>query len=433
MRFASRAKDTKKKFSFINKHNRKQSEPPALKSEIAVVDEDQKIQDQCYSNVIIGNVDKIHVEGRSPSKIESKKKVGDRESKESRREAPEVASPSDSIVKTMGFENFDSFMDFVAFPEKHMSLEKNCFEWNQLQAVSPAESVAHSMGFDNFDSFMDYVAFPEKHMFQHFPGDGKVVVTIFKKTKFEPLSIQVKRKILTPGIFIWKINENSKLADTDMEPGMKIIAINGQSCPPTVDETKTLLGELEGHVTFLCEPEKPKDYVRFMGPGRVQSIKENPRTPMKKQVLFSDSIKNIDASNDNKKGGNTCAKEKSADRQEEKNRKKRSDYFNCMEEGISEKMVSRITTKRKNERFGLLLRKCAGGDGIRVLKVCKGSIFANSGLKAGMKIHYINGKQCPDNVAACTKLIREIGEDLEIICSEFRLVQFECEGLGWGK
>jgi tetratricopeptide (TPR) repeat protein len=58
--------------------------------------------------------------------------------------APVSASAADTVVKTLGFQNFNSFMDFVAFPEKH--LLKNVFKKEEPIETNGEEHFLNNMG-----------------------------------------------------------------------------------------------------------------------------------------------------------------------------------------------------------------------------------------------------------------------------------------------
>jgi hypothetical protein len=243
-------------------------------------------------------------------------------------------------------------------------------------------------------------------------GEERVVVSIYKETKTEPIGIYLKKRILKEGLLISKIKEDSKFGNTDLKVGMKIVKINDQPCPQTVLEFKTLLAEIDGEVTIAAESGKMR--ITPEPPSEAAVPETSARTS--KKVSFADEASegaNAKEVEDPAEAENDILQESVSEKTDNLYTPK---IFIC--NGEERKEVVCTISKRKTESLGLLLREFKGEEGIHVLQVNQRSKLASTALQPGMTILRINGMECPKGVDECIKMLRSITGPLQIVASE---------------
>lgn len=118
-----------------------------------------------------------------------------------------------------------------------------------------------------------------------------IIAKIFKKTKQDPLGLHFVSFKKKRGIFVYRIHEESRFLNTKLEPGMKLLAINGQPCPASVAETLAMVQNIVGDLsikahyppTELNHPESPKRKPEDLTGFQVPAVFENAREPEEKE------------------------------------------------------------------------------------------------------------------------------------------------------
>jgi hypothetical protein len=59
------------------------------------------------------------------------------------------------------------------------------------------------------------------------------------------------------GVYVYRIHKDSKFQNTDLQPGMKVLSINGEACPETVGDTLSLVKFIKGEL--IIEAIYPSD------------------------------------------------------------------------------------------------------------------------------------------------------------------------------
>ncbi|KAL3939106.1 MAG: hypothetical protein SGBAC_006109 [Bacillariaceae sp.] len=242
---------------------------------------------------------------------------------------------------------------------------------------------------------VDIVAQPPEN-----ENEGLVVVTIFKETKTQPLGLILKRQMFREGLVVAKVLDGSIFCHTDLKEGMRIVRVNDQQCPGTVDAFRGLLSEIDGQVKIVAEPTVTQSQTT----KPPANDEENERT------------------DDNKR-------EESKEPQEESTNAVTFVTDNTLEvppmtkifkhNGVERKeIVCKVTKNGTHESLGLLLRDFKDEEGIHVLQLDENSKLGATALKPGMTIHQINGQDCPNKVEECVKMLRSIDGPLTIVASE---------------
>lgn len=73
---------------------------------------------------------------------------------------------------------------------------------------------------------------------------------VLKRTKKEKLGISFVSFKKRPGVYIYEMYEDSIFQETMLEPGMKVLYINGYPCPDRVSETLLMVKEIQGNLTI---------------------------------------------------------------------------------------------------------------------------------------------------------------------------------------
>eukprot|EP00980_Cylindrotheca_fusiformis_P009416 scaffold2058_cov115-Cylindrotheca_fusiformis.AAC.9 len=79
-----------------------------------------------------------------------------------------------------------------------------------------------------------------------------------KESKNEKIGLVVKRSPVWNSIYISAIKESSKFADSKLEVGMVILAINGIKCPNTVKAIQKVMKDCEGDLTIVAASISPE-------------------------------------------------------------------------------------------------------------------------------------------------------------------------------
>lgn len=80
--------------------------------------------------------------------------------------------------------------------------------------------------------------------------------TIHKEKRNTKMGLSLKNSTMLQGVFIAKIKPNSLFSKTDLREGMKVLQIQGESCPVVLEDAVTMLRRAEGELEIVAE--KPK-------------------------------------------------------------------------------------------------------------------------------------------------------------------------------
>ncbi|CAJ1935055.1 unnamed protein product [Cylindrotheca closterium] len=229
-------------------------------------------------------------------------------------------------------------------------------------------------------------------------NEGLVVVTVFKETKSQPLGLVLKSRLFKEGLVVAKILDGSIFCNTALKEGMRIIRVNDQQCPGSVDAFRVLLKEIDGQVKIVAEPTV----------AQCQQAKQAAAAAADKEKKTEDKEKEKEDEKEKKP-------DDSNDTPEVASMPKIFKY-----NGIERKeVVCKIVKNGTHEPLGLLLREFKDEEGIHVLQMDEtAKLGATTALKPGMTIHQINGQNCPNKVEECIKLLRSIDGLLTIVASE---------------
>ncbi|CAJ1935200.1 unnamed protein product [Cylindrotheca closterium] len=178
-------------------------------------------------------------------------------------------------------------------------------------------------------------------------------ICIEKESKAEKLGVALMQSKTSNNIYVNHVWENSKFAAAGLKAGVKVLKINGQYCPASLNETVSLLNTAEGKLNLT--------------------------------VIVDD---------------NFCYE--------------LDETFMMNGKKLANKTTIRLQ-KEKDEPIGMLLRKYEDREGIFVRKLSEDGKAAKTSLKPHMKILLINGQRCPQNMEDCTQMISEIEGELKIV------------------
>jgi hypothetical protein len=147
--------------------------------------------------------------------------------------------------------------------------------------------------------------------------------------------------------------EGTKFAAAGLQPGVKVLRINGAACPETLDQTVAAMNGTAGDIQLIVIVDE----------------------------IFCHELE---------------------------------ETLLWIGNPIANKVVARIE-KSKDEPIGMLLRKYADKDGIFVSKIAGDGKAASTQLKAHMKVLLINDQTCPQEMEDCTRLITKIDGELKIV------------------
>ncbi|KAL3927452.1 MAG: hypothetical protein SGBAC_013081 [Bacillariaceae sp.] len=252
---------------------------------------------------------------------------------------------------------------------------------------------------NKFDSFMTYVCFPEEQMdYICFPEErglngtddddldmSPVTGVVEKESQHEKLGISI-RKVEDGGIIIYKINEESKFVDTDLEVGMKILSINGKDCPPTVPETIATLKLAKDTVKVVAQPARD---------GIVSDDAPREDAPRERALQNGNTVSFTDyftsSYNEYEKAITNMSINK---------------MLEAMTglEAFSEEDIC-IEKESKKEKLGVALMQSKNSNNIYVNHVWENSKFFEAGLKAGVQVLKINGQYCPESLSETVSLL----------------------------
>jgi hypothetical protein len=85
---------------------------------------------------------------------------------------------------------------------------------------------------------------------------------VTKRTRRDKLGISFVSFKKRPGVYIYEMYEDSIFHDTMLEPGMKVLYVNGESCPDRVSETLSMVKAIQGDLVISAiapSEDEPKD------------------------------------------------------------------------------------------------------------------------------------------------------------------------------
>jgi len=242
-------------------------------------------------------------------------------------------------------------------------------------------------------------------------NEGLVVVTIFKETKTQPLGLILKRQMFREGLVVAKVLDGSIFCDTELKEGMRIIRVNDQQCPASVDAFRDLLQEIDGQVKIVAEPTTVSQSSSNSSQAKEAEKDEEETADDKKEEDNEESSKE-------KSEDSSVTPTKEEDTPAEEVVPSLPKIFK--HNGVDRKeVVCKIVKNGTHEPLGLLLREFKDEEGIHVLQLDEtSSKLGATALRPGMTIHKINGQDCPYKVDECIKLLRSIKGSLTIVASE---------------
>eukprot|EP00526_Cylindrotheca_closterium_P009736 CAMPEP_0113618416 /NCGR_PEP_ID=MMETSP0017_2-20120614/9320_1 /TAXON_ID=2856 /ORGANISM="Cylindrotheca closterium" /LENGTH=436 /DNA_ID=CAMNT_0000527913 /DNA_START=56 /DNA_END=1366 /DNA_ORIENTATION=+ /assembly_acc=CAM_ASM_000147 len=178
-------------------------------------------------------------------------------------------------------------------------------------------------------------------------------ICIQKEGKGEKLGVALMQSKTSDNIYVNHVWENSKFAAAGLKAGVKVVKVNGQCCPASLEETVSLLNNAEGRLNLT--------------------------------VIVDD---------------NFCHE--------------LDETFMMNGKKLANKVTVRLQ-KEKDEPIGMLLRKYEDREGVFVRKLSENGKAAKTTLQPHMKILLINGQRCPQNMEDCTQMISEIEGELKIV------------------
>jgi hypothetical protein len=75
-----------------------------------------------------------------------------------------------------------------------------------------------------------------------------VQAKIVKKKRRDNVGIHFVTFKKKAGVYVYRIHKDSKFQNTDLEPGMKVLSINGEACPASVGDTLSLVRLVKGEL-----------------------------------------------------------------------------------------------------------------------------------------------------------------------------------------
>jgi hypothetical protein len=215
----------------------------------------------------------------------------------------EAAQYQPSEEPLFSYENWEKFMDTVAFPEKHLeepyrqfmdyvtanaktgsseplvpNRNRNPYQQfkENLDKPAPSQTTEPLAISEQWEKFMETVSFPEKHLKKPCedlivfatpkearkakiipPSKSPLVVTMFKHAMGDRLGLGVETIYGKNDIYISQLLEGSISASTKLQTGMKILSINDKPCPSTVVGTINALCAIKGVVRITAAPAEP--------------------------------------------------------------------------------------------------------------------------------------------------------------------------------
>jgi len=178
-------------------------------------------------------------------------------------------------------------------------------------------------------------------------------ICIEKDSSNEKLGVALMQSKTCNNIYVNHVWKNSKFAAAGLKAGVRVLRINGQPCPESLDDTVSLLNNADGRLNLTV------------------IVDENFCYELDETIML--------------------------------NGKK-----------LANKVTVRMQ-KEKDEPIGVLLRKYEDKEGVFVRRLSEAGKAAKTSLKPHMKILLINGQRCPQNMEDCTQLISEIEGELKIV------------------
>jgi hypothetical protein len=266
----------------------------------------------------------------------------------------------------------------------------------------------------NFDLFMNYICFPEDQMdYICFPEDNffrlsdeNIECIVEKENQDERLGISIRKHPQEDdGIFVSKIDPAGKFAFTDLKPGMKILSVNDEPCPPTITETIAVLKLAKSTVKIVAEPRDMDDSpIADDAPRDKSPVEESTETS--RSVSLTDLFCGI-----NDTVATACG-------HYEQTITNSVDYMIDSMIGSDlapAEQTSQIHKNSKDEKLGIALMQSKSCNDIYVNHVWEGSKFAAAGLQPGVKVLRINGAACPETLDQTVAAMNDTAGDLQLI------------------
>lgn len=379
---------------------------------------------------------------------------------------------------------WENFMDTIAFPEKSItalfSSSNNNTSTETKEATTPvtpstptntSATKALEIIENDFEEQVQVEAEAEEEEEEEEEQKDPmrpVIVTMFKKTRFDTLGFRPQHLYGRTGIYIAEIVDNSKAANTKLRTGMKILTINGKPCPDTEKKTIDKLSQLTGYVSIKAVPEAPHSEVSstmddiafamkylFTGGGNV--VDDSTKGGASTMSYFGGDESTLDISTvldtvaddddddeaeyDDDTAASSVAPASPAAPIKSKNvapapvpqkkkevattRSKKSrgtttnndtevDYVELARQPETRYELVFDIKKRRGEWVGLSLMRNNDWPGVYIEQVDPRSKFAKTQLTQGMKLVEINGKPCPDDLRKAIYLIFDTDGTLEL-------------------
>jgi hypothetical protein len=78
---------------------------------------------------------------------------------------------------------------------------------------------------------------------------------IFKRTRDDRIGVSIKNSSSTNGIFISKMNISTRLRSSALLVGMRIVTINGMTCPKALSAAVELIRSAQGDLKVIAAKE----------------------------------------------------------------------------------------------------------------------------------------------------------------------------------
>lgn len=297
----------------------------------------------------------------------------------------------------------------------------------QLESSSPERSSSYAP-FDeerldvkmgrNFEAFMNFICFPEEQMdYICFPQDENYFINrnvdcvVEKEHQEERLGISIQKHVDATGIFVSKIDPAGKFAATDLKPGMKIVSINDEECPPTIPETIAVLRLANGLVKMVAEESPQKETEPDDSPVTARDDAPRDGSPpaaterQKSQsfVSFTDLL-----------CGSDDTLTTACGQYEETITSNIDIVMDTITGGLPTEQIIQIHKDSENEKLGIALMQSKTCNDIYVNHVWEGTKFAAAGLEPGLKLLRINGTVCPETLDETVAAMNGAVGDLQL-------------------
>lgn len=79
---------------------------------------------------------------------------------------------------------------------------------------------------------------------------SSIFAKILKKKRRDNVGIHFVSFKKRQGVYVYRIHKDSKFQETDLEPGMKVLSVNGDACPDSVGDTLALVKSVKGELVI---------------------------------------------------------------------------------------------------------------------------------------------------------------------------------------